>query len=271
MLNSYLLTLRLLVKLCALLLITITVLSPPSSPLALADEETLTLLPGQQHIYRFEYKGDRTEIIVVVDAPEGVELGVYEPDATEPVGRGARRDNEIVWAGKFRAPGVYRAIVTNTTGGPVLYSLAVLGESVSGVGRVIENEQPSSSSVSTQGGRKTLNVKLPTGARNLQSPIIPAQCTPAHALPPVINTSIKLCPNEIYPPMHLVGSNIGLFGDDPSPGSGQARSSAVINGGGRQFLVVMEGTGNWIDGVVIQAAPDAADAGGRLSRARGIG
>ncbi|MBI4671345.1 MAG: right-handed parallel beta-helix repeat-containing protein [Chloroflexi bacterium] len=221
-----------------------------------ADEETLTLLPGQQHIYRFEYKGDRTEIIVVVEAPEGVELGVYEPDATEPVGRGARRDNEMIWVGKFRAPGVYRAIVENKTPGPVLYSLAILGESVSGVGRIVEDTATSLTDVSKQGGRQTLHVKLPTGARRLQSPVMPAQCTPANALPQIINTSIKLCPNEIYPPLHLVGNDIGLFGD--------GARSAVINGGGRQFLVVMEGTGNWIDGVVIQSAPDAADAGAFL-------
>ncbi|OQY87194.1 MAG: hypothetical protein B6D41_12125, partial [Chloroflexi bacterium UTCFX4] len=220
------------------------------------DEQTLTLLPGQQHIYRFEYKGDRTEITVVIEAPEGVELGVYEPDATEPVGRGARRGNESIWVGKFPAPGVYRAIVENKTSAPIRYSLVVLGESVSGVGRIIENEPPPAANISTQDGRITLNVKLPTGARRLQSPSVPENCTPANALPQIITTSIKLCPNEIYPPLHLVGNDIGLFGD--------AAHSAIINGGGRQFVVVMEGNGNWIDGAVIQAAPDERDAGAFL-------
>jgi hypothetical protein len=228
---------------------------PPAS-LVSADEETLTLLPGQQHIWRFEYKGDRTEITVVVEGPEGLTLDVYEPDATEPVGRGARHGNGLMWVGKFRAPGVYRAVVTNTTSGPLLYSLAILGESVTGVGRVIDTPPPSAANVSTQGGRIQLNVRLPTGARRLQSPIVPAQCTPANALPPTLNTSIKLCPNEIYPPLHLVGDHLGLFGDDAH--------SAIINGGGRQFVIVMQGTSNWIDGVVIQSAPDARDAGAFL-------
>lgn len=245
----------------ALLLILFALLAPQFSLRARAQQETeITLLPGQRHIWRFEYKGDKSEIIVVVDAPEGVELGVYEPDAAEPVGRGTRRGDgngsEIVWAGKFNAPGVYRAIVTNPTPGPILYSIAVLGESVSGVGRIVASAPPQNADVSTQGGRINLTVKLPTGARRLQSPSVPAQCTPAHALPQIINASVKLCPNEIYPPMHLVGDGIGLFGDD-------ARS-AVINGGGRQFLVVMEGNGNWLDGVVIQAAPDERDAGAFL-------
>ncbi|RIK26598.1 MAG: hypothetical protein DCC52_10155, partial [Chloroflexi bacterium] len=231
------------------------VLSPQTASPARAQQETeITLLPGQEHIWRFEYKGDKTEITVVAEAPEGVELGVYEPDATEPVGRGTRRGNEMVWVGKFRAPGVYRAIVTNNTSGPILYSLVVLGESVSGVGRIVESAPPQNANVSTQGGRINLNVNLPTGNRKLTSPIVPANCTPANALPQIINASVKLCPNEIYPPMHFVGNGIGLFGDD-------ARS-AVINGGGRQFVVVMEGTGNWIDGV--ESAPDERDAGAFL-------
>ena len=227
-----------------------------NAPFARADEETLTLLPGQSHNYRFEYKGDKTQIDIVAEAPEGVELYIFVPDNPEPIGQGSRKGNELHWSGKFNVPGVYRAVIENKTGAPILYSVAFLGESVSGVGRIVESAAPPAANVSTQGGRLNLNVNLPTGARRLQSPIVPAQCTPANALPQNINTSIKLCPNEIYPPMHLVGDNIGLFGDD-------ARS-AVINGGGRQFVVVMEGTGNWIDGAVIQSSPDARDAGAFL-------
>ncbi len=257
MFHSSLFQTRRLLALGALLFAFGAVLSPQIASPARAQQETeITLLPGQEHIWRFEYKGDKTEITVVAEAPEGVELGVYEPDAAEPVGRGTRRGNELIWVGKFRAPGVYRAIVTNNTSGPILYSLVVLGESVSGVGRIVASAPPQNANVSTQGGRLNLNVNLPTGNRKLTSPIVPAHCTPANALPPIINASVKLCPNEIYPPMHLVGNGIGLFGDD-------ARS-AVINGGGRQFVVVMEGTGNWIDGVVIQSAPDERDAGAFL-------
>ena len=236
------------------LFVLFSLLTPRSTVLA-QDEVELTLLPNAKHEYRFDYKGDRTQIDIVVEAPEGVELYVFVPNQPEPIGQGSRKDNEITWSGKFREAGAYRAIVENKTSGPILYSIAFLGESVSGVGMIVQDTGKSLSDVSTQGGRQTLNVKLPDGARRLQSPGIPAQCTPANALPQIISTSLKLCANEIYPPMHLVGNGIGLFDDT---------HTAIINSAGRQFALVMEGNGNWIDGVVIQSAPDAADAGAFL-------
>ncbi len=228
---------------------------PPSSFVSAQDEVELTLLPNAKHEYRFDYKGDRTQIDIVLEAPEGVELYVFVPNQSEPIGQGSRKGGEVTWSGKFREAGAYRAIVENKTPGPILYSIAFLGESVSGVGQIIDAPQESSADVSTQGGRVTLNIDLPTGARRLQSPIVPPNCTPANALPPLVNTSIKLCANEIYPPLHLIGNNIGLFDDS---------HSSVINSAGRQFAIVMEGNGNWINGVVIQASPDAADAGAFL-------
>lgn len=228
----------------------------PHSPASAQDEIALTLLPGARHEYRFDYKGDKTQIDIVVEAPEGVELYVFVPEQPEPIGQGTRRGGEILWSGKFNMPGAYRAFVENRTPGPIIYSIAFLGESVSGVGQIIDAPPESSANVSTQGGRVNLNIALPTGARRLQSPVVPANCTPANALPPVVNTSIKLCANEIYPPFRMVGNGIGLFADD-------ARS-AILNSAGRQFALVMEGNGNWIDGVVIQSSPDAADAGAFL-------
>lgn len=221
-----------------------------------ADEETLTLLPHAAHEYRFDYKGDKTQIDIVVEAPEGVALSVFVPDRQDAIGQGSRKDNELHWSGKFNIAGAYRATVQNNNDGPILYSIAFLGESVSGVGMIVQDTKNPSADVSTQGGRRTLNVKLPDGARRLQSPGIPAQCTPPNEMPQITNTSIRLCANEIYPPLHFKGNNIGLFSDD-------ARS-AIINAAGRQFAVVMEGNGNWIDSVVIQSAPDAADAGAFL-------
>lgn len=216
----------------------------------------MTLLPGSKHEYRFDYKGDRTQIDIVVEAPEGVELYVFVPDQTEAIGQGSRKGGELQWSGKFNVPGAYRATVENKTPGPIIYSMAFLGESVSGVGQIVQENSAPSADVSNAGGRVTLNVNLPTGARRLQSPTVPGACTPAGAMAPVIHTSVKLCPNEIYGPFRMVGNGIGLFGDDAH--------SAVINGAGRQFVVVMEGTGNWIDGVVVQSSPDAADAGAFL-------
>lgn len=235
-------------------LLAVFIIVKPTSP-ALADEETLTLLPGAKHEYRFDYRGDRTQIDIVVEAPEGVELSVFVPDQPEPIGQGSRKGNELHWSGKFNVPGAYRASVENKTPGPILYSIAFLGESVSAVAQIVQDSAPAPANVSAQGGRIALNVALPGSARRLQSPVVPGDCTPANALPPIVNTSLKLCANEIYPPLHLKGNNIGLFDES---------HAAVINAGGRQFAVVMEGTGNWMEGVVIQSSPDAADAGAFL-------
>ena len=67
----------------------------------------------------------------------------------------------------------------------------------------------------------------------------------AYQIPPVISSSIKLCPNEIYPPLHLVGNNLALYGDDAH--------SAVINSAGRQFGLIVEGSSNFVQGVTVQA------------------
>jgi hypothetical protein len=131
-----------------------------------------------------------------------------------------------------------------------------LGEGVSGVSQIIADAPAAGAGVTTQGGRISLALDLPTGARHLSSPVVPENCTPANALPPVIVSSIKLCANEIYPPLRIVGNGIGLFTDDGH--------TAVINSAGRQFAVNVEGQNNWIEGVVIQSAPDSADAGAFL-------
>lgn len=215
-----------------------------------------TLLPGAKHEYRFDYKGDRTQIDVVVDAPDGVTFDVFPPGQDAPVGSGTYKNGELHWSGKSNKPGAYRVIIENKTPGPIVYSMVVLGQSVGNVSQVIADRPPPSANVSSQGGRLTLNVALSTGSRKLTSPVVPANCTHVNALPQIVSASLKLCPNEIYPPLLMRGNGIGLFGDD-------ARS-AVISSAGRQFAVNADGANLWIDGVVIQSAPDAADAGAFL-------
>lgn len=227
---------------------------------AQAQDGFLTLLPQARADYRFDYRGDRTPIEITVETSEGVELEIYSPEQDRPVGRGSRRANELRWSGRFTTPGVYHAIVINQSPGPILYRITIRGESVSGIARVIQDVTDPSAQVTTQNGRRTLTVNLPPGAGigavRLTAPTEPPTCTPAGQLPPVIVSSIKLCPNEIYPPLRLVGNGIGLFGD--------GARSAVIVSIGRQFAVTIEGVNNWIEDVVIQSSPDAADAGAFL-------
>lgn len=229
---------------------------PPSS---FAQDPFLTLLPNARADYRFDYRGDRTPIDITADAPEGVELYIYAPDQDEAVGGGSRKGNELRWSGRFNAPGVYHAVVENKTPGPIQYRITIKGESVSGIGQILADEPAPNANVGTVGGRKTLTVNLPPSAGRalrLTSPGVPTNCTPVSQLPLRITASLKLCPNEIYPPLRVVGNGIGLFADDAQ--------TAIINSGGRQFALNVEGVGNWIDGVVIQSSPDAADAGAFL-------
>lgn len=227
-----------------------------------AQSPLVTLLANSKADYRFDYLGDRTEVEIALDAPDldGVELLMYAPGHDEPVGRGARKGEQLLWSGKSNLPGTYHAVVINNTPGPILYNLSIKGESVSGVGQVISDSAAPSAGVSLSNGRRTLEVNLPASSPvaslHLTSPVEPAACTPASQLPPVISTSIKLCANEIYPPLRIVGDNIGLFSDD-------ARTS-VVTSAGRQFGVNLEGANNWIDGVTFQASADAADAGAFL-------
>lgn len=238
------------------LFVALLLLSPSPAALAQDSDATGTLLPGETHQFRFDYKGDRTQIDIVVEASEGITFDVFAPDQPAAIGSGARGGNELHWSGRSRTAGAYRIEVKNPTPGPIIYSLAVLGESVSAVGQILPDRPPPNAEVTTEGGRMTLNVSLPTGARRLTSPVVPSECTPPSALPAVVTTSVKLCPNQIYAPFRVAASGVGVFGD--------AAQSAVISSAGRQFALVMDGSGNWVDGVVIQSAPDAADDGAFL-------
>jgi hypothetical protein len=226
------------------------------SSTAHAQDSFFTLLPGTQDDYRFDYKGDRTEITIYIEASPGLELLIHAPDSPDPVGRGSEQAGLLVWSGRFPVSGVYHAIVSNPTPGPIQYTIEIEGDGVAGFLRVIPDAPPPSANVAKDGARRTLTIPLPPAAGatiRRSSPPEPADCTPAAQLPPVVTASLKLCPQEIYPPFRIVGSGIGLFGDDGR--------TAVVNSSGRQFAITVEGSDNWIDGIVVQSSPDPADAG----------
>jgi hypothetical protein len=237
-----------------------------------ADAPFVTLLAGARADYRFDYRGDKTTINVAVDTQgvENVELLIYTPaqiDAAKrgaglmSVGRGTRGNGyDLFWTGNFNALGVYHVVVANHSPGPILYRLAITGESVSGVAQIVADAPQTTTSVSSQNGRQLLTVALPPGAGitslRLNMPSAPTACTHANEISPIISTTIKLCANEIYPPLHLIGNNLALFSDN--------EHSAIISSVGRQFALTAEGANNWIDGVTIQASADARDLGAFL-------
>lgn len=239
--------------------------------IAYADTPTSTLLPGVRADYRFDYRGDGSQIKVAIDGsdPTAVALSIYTPAQLEavrrgevvtPIGRGMpSRDHSLFWAGGFKVPGVYHAFVENRSAAPITYRIDISGDGVSGAAQVYAVSAPMASGVVVEGGQKFLTMALPPVAGDplkLPMPNAPSACTHANQIPGVIGKSIKLCPNEIYPPLRIVGNNIGLFTDDSR--------TAIVTSVGRQFAVTVEGASNWVEGVTIQARADPKDLGAWL-------
>ncbi len=234
-----------------------------------ADVPFVTLVGNGRAEYRFDYRGDRTRIDVALDAPgvNGVALYVYTPAQLQsaqrggdltPVGRGTPGGgHDSFWSGSFNTPGVYHVAVENQTPGVILYRLSITGESVSGAGQILAEAPPATSNLSAY---NTLTVGLPPGAGtstlSLRVHGAPASCTHAYEVDTIVSHSLKLCPNEIYPPIHLVGNNLAVYADDAH--------SAIITSAGRQFALTLDGSYNFVEGVTIQAHADAADVGAWL-------
>ncbi|MGB8647945.1 MAG: hypothetical protein WCF84_22110 [Anaerolineae bacterium] len=251
------------------LYILLSVVSPTSPAIALADAPYQTLTSGARAAYRFDYKGDRTRIEVALDAQgiAGVVLYIYTPAQIQAAGQGQdlipiargtpNSGHDAFWSGAFPAPGVYQIAVVNQSPGVVLYRLSITGESVSGVASM-SAPPPAPDRANLAANR--LTVSLPPGADrsvlSLAVPGAPADCTHAYAVSGIISSSIKLCANEIYPPLHVIGSGVAIYGD--------ATHSAVVTSGGRQFAVTVEGSYNLVEGLTVQAGADAADLGAWL-------
>lgn len=245
---------------------------------ATADTPPAPLTAGAKAEYRLDYLGDGSPINVALDVPNpsGISVLIFTPAQVEelhrggkptPVGRGTpNRNHTLYWSGGFKIRGVYRVFVENNSQGPVLYRLDITGSAVNGAAQVLPVNLPPLSGVSTQGGRKTLTVTLPPGAATangqssttvrLTMPVEPQDCTHANQVPAIVDRSIKLCPNEVYFALNISGNHIGVFSDD--------QHTAVVTSAGRQFAITIQGAGNWVEGVTIQARAESTDQGAWL-------
>lgn len=88
-------------------------------------------------------------------------------------------------------------------------------------------------------------------ALNVEIPNEPADCTPAEAMPDVVDRSVKLCPGQNYRPFLVRGEQIGIFGD----------KSSVIRSQGRGYAIIVEGTRNFIQNVLVRGTTEAGDSG----------
>lgn len=101
---------------------------------------------------------------------------------------------------------------------------------------------------------RTIAVEVPNtlnlAALSVQIPHEPENCTPAEAMPDVVDRSIKLCGGQTYRPFLLRGSNIGVFGD----------KSSVIQSQGRGYGIVLEGDRLYVQNVMVRGSTDPGDA-----------
>lgn len=101
---------------------------------------------------------------------------------------------------------------------------------------------------------RTIAVDLPNGLGlaplAVQVPGEPLNCTPAGAMPDVVDHSIKLCGGQTYRPFVVRGERIGVFGD----------KSSVIRSQGRGYAIIIEGARNFIRNVVIRGSVEPSDA-----------
>lgn len=115
----------------------------------------------------------------------------------------------------------------------------------------IEPTQPPPTEIVELGN--TLAVALPATLNlaplSVQIPNEPAECTPAEAMPDVVDRSVKLCAGQNYRPFLLRGENIGVFGD----------KSSVIRSEGRGYGIVAEGARLLIQNVLIRGTTNAED------------
>jgi hypothetical protein len=161
----------------------------------------------------------------------------------------------LFWTGSFNQGGVYRVILENKSNAVYTYRMEISGEGVKSAAPIMTPASQPTSDISFEGKLRVLTVPLPLGTGSpslrLAIPNEPSACTRANQIIQPIKLSVRLCANEIYPPLKISGSNIMLVGDETG--------TSVITSSGRQFALTVDGSNNWIENISIQANADKLD------------
>jgi len=234
---------------------------------ALAQAPQFTLLPNQRVEFRFDYGGDGLPITIAFDSPgaTGVELSIYTPaqldaifrgETVNPIGRGTpQKNHDLYWQGAFNQGGVYRIVLENKSGATYSYRLDIGGDAIKGAAPIGAPTPAPTPFIAQDGKYRVLNLWLPPGsgatAIRLAVPDAPSVCTHANQIAQPIRASTRLCANESYPALRILGSNIVLIGDE-------SRTS-VVTSIGRQWALQVDGSNNWIENIIVQANADGLD------------
>ncbi len=122
--------------------------SGPDNPAA-APSGSVTLQPGQRAWYGFQYAGDRSQIMIDMNNPDGnASFMVWTPDnlrnwqqgnGETAIGRGTSdsfvNGGDLIWSGNFDMPGTYLVVVTNNGSAPATFTMTISGTGVAAVGK----------------------------------------------------------------------------------------------------------------------------------------
>ncbi len=240
--------------------------------------QDLIINPHSSKWHRFEYGGDKTTITIAVDNGGATQQefalymssqvdAMFRGETISPLGRGggnpAATGHDLFWTGNTNRLGTYYVVVTNNSNNAVAYRLTVTGPSVFTKTSIPPTPTPipnlfqdivkvGITDLATEFpvyfpieyGRPPLIIKIP--AR-------PTACTPPEAVPAVITQTMVLCEDSVYSNLHLVGTNIGLFGDK--------KRSAVVKGEGRSFAITAEGDNLLLHGIDLLTSTAPEDKG----------
>ena len=123
--------------------------SGPGNPLPVPSAAQ-TVAVGQRVWYAFQYVGDKSQILVDMNATPGgsasfaiwtqatVQTWQSTGGTEKPIGRGAQNNSyggDLVWVGNFSQSGVYYIVVDQAGGSPATITLKVTGSGVFGLGK----------------------------------------------------------------------------------------------------------------------------------------
>jgi parallel beta-helix repeat protein len=258
-----------------------TGLSPDGVPRPLAPHSALW--------FQFTYGGDRTPIeIHLLDggAPD-ISFALYTPEAMalrgrgepyKPIGQMSRASGEpareLVWAGKFNGGGTYYVVVRNPSSLAHTIRLIARGSAVDFPHTIIQvtplgsddgggADAPQDRAALTSAGPAAplpanltaggawVDIPEYVGVGSFSIPLTarPSRCTPANAMPGNVTRSILLCPNQLYAPFRVTGSNLTVYGDP----------TALVQGPPRGFGITVTGNNVSIVGVRVAATTHPAD------------
>jgi hypothetical protein len=159
----------------------------PGDALALPDGWQ-TLESGQQTWYAFNYRGDKSDILVQLSASpaSSAAFAIWSPTdvdrwsrggGAEPAGRGSSNayyNGDLVWAGNSALPGTWYVVVEPSASAQTWFNLKVSGSGVTRDAGVSQSSSPAAAQVASSPVASSAAAATPTPVARQATPV-PAQ------------------------------------------------------------------------------------------------